>query len=902
MLDFRELVEASSVFSSTAAPQTSTAALDGIPRLHRTVAQVDAHSHHATHTRMPAGSQVYPAALRLLSEKGFAADRLRRAVADMQKAPLFMPQEQSYADSDVRAVLSEQRNAIPVRAADDARLRTNAMFRDRFRQTMQADLEREKNDIVRVLALRNEHAKARSPEGSMHSAARNTPTTRTSLTPKGTEQLALFLPSVDPQYLTAIRSVLLEGDAPSVASLMHETSQIKMDHPHLVEALAILANVSSFIHEEQSPANYIRVHAARTVLEDQFAESTNVLPVKPRLASPAAVRAGVLQYVTSLAAEGRLAAAGSGAALVDGQPLWPQVYYCFRVGNPHAALHIVSAAYQAGHHELASFVTLLTLFLTVREESATHRPASRSTAPERGMSDAQGVESAAQGEAALDSPRLGSLREARDYHELVDEYRTVAWSSGDMYCRVCFVLLARLELTPSSSGNSDMHAKLSDTSTISPYPSDVHQERISLPLPDSDFNAVFGSVEDYMWMRLWLCRTELEASSTGSLEQFNFVSLRQIQEELVACGPAHFDPSGVQPFLYAFVLVCAGLYWEAVEFLAAQADERYIAGAAHIAMVLHLLRWVNSSQQYASVLWSYVSLFAKSQPAEAATYLLTIRDRELLLEWLQRLLLDTNEFAILLGSSSNPADTGALQDIVSRMPEAYSVISRDDIEVLRKTVAKRVAYIAREREDFQRAGEMFALAGDRERSLQMLLRSIAAVVDDRNGTSRAFPLAEGRRVYKDMQRTGETGPIPRSMYMILAIASFFDEYNAGQFGIAWKVLQSTRILPLTTESIAARRADLLPSSDRFDDAVRLCIPPLVRAGLDICERALIDGSVFRDSAKSSASPSSRWSGDFGSPEVPRPSQIKALVTFSGLMGLSETEVNARLVRIELLMA
>eukprot|EP00171_Calliarthron_tuberculosum_P019238 IDg19238t1 len=165
----------------------------------------------------------------------------------------------------------------------------------------------------------------------------------------------------DPEYLTVIRSLLLEGDAPSVASLMHETASFKPEHPHLMEILAILANLATFVDLEQ-PADYLRVHAARTVLEDQYAERCGVLPVKPRHAAAIAIRNDVQNYVQLLIEKNELADTGDAPHMLNGVSLWAQVFYSFRVGNLDAALDVLLAAKEDGNNNVSNYVALLGAF------------------------------------------------------------------------------------------------------------------------------------------------------------------------------------------------------------------------------------------------------------------------------------------------------------------------------------------------------------------------------------------------------------------------------------------------------------------------------------------------------------------------------------------------------------
>lgn len=874
--DFSDLAASAAVFSSATAAPTLSRQLDGIPRLTRTLQQVSDTSLDALRSRpgaSDASDGVHSSALRLLAQRGFAAERLRCSIADISERSPFVTRSARHrqVDGDASQLLHIQRQAVASRAADEARLKANARFRSRFTATMAEDLSIACAQLVsRIDEAPRTHSAATTPLSSQTpDLLQRTPRTpyttpRVARTPYSKVRTPRTGPAplcaVEDDYLSVIRSLLLEGDAPSVASLMHETASCKSENPHLREILAVLANLASFVSTE-SPPLYARVFAARTVLEDQFAERSGVLPVKPRQAAPIAIQNDVRNFVEMLMDRNELAHTGENPHMLGGVPLWAQVYYCFRVGNLEAALTVLEAA-KEGNHEVGNYVALLDRFLRVKRDPAFDADTRKYV--------------------------VGSLSNIHEFNALLEEYRTVVWHSGDVYYRACYMLLARLELAPSSP-------KVKDASESAAYPLQPPHHRTHVPFPDSDFNELFASVEDYMWMRLFQSRTALEEGIIRKLPEYQFVEFSQIQREIQACGSAHFDPQGNHPFLFAFVLTCAGLYWDAAKFLSNTNDELCLAGGAHVAIVLHMLQWTEDDCDVGEILWSYVSNFARTQPAEAVAYLFTIRHRERLLHWLHTLIQETREYAALLGTSTDESDYGAIQDTFSRMPDNFPVVSLEDLSDLRRTAARRAAVFAQEQQNFHQAAELFALSGDRQTSWRMLLQGLAVVVDARGGPNRSLAISQGRRALKVIVDGGETGPIPRSLDVLLTMASFFDEYNAGRLSSAWAVLTSMHFLPLTEDQILARRSDLLPSSSRFEPVVSDQVAAVLRATLDICEHALLSGKV-----QSERTPSSQFRRQVK--RLPTRLQIKSLITFSGLIGMAETEVNASLVRIELLLA
>lgn len=92
-------------------------------------------------------------------------------------------------------------------------------------------------------------------------------------------------------------------------------------------------------------------------------------------------------------------------------------------------------------------------------------------------------------------------------------------------------------------------------------------ELYSLFISDGDFEEVLPSVEDYLWLKLWLCLTRCESDVMAVLPHSSFLTLETIQKEISTCGEAHFDSDGTQPLLYAFILVATMQYEKAILYL-----------------------------------------------------------------------------------------------------------------------------------------------------------------------------------------------------------------------------------------------------------------------------------------------------------------------------------------------
>lgn len=700
--DFSDLVESAAVFSSTAATPSLTTQLDGIPRLSRTLQQVSDASLDVLRSQpvLPdSANAVHANALRVLARRGFEHDRLRLAVERISEQSPFIPRTSlhRHVDGDAAQLLNIQRSAVASRAADEARLRANASFQKKTVDDMAVDLLNSRAELVELMdsvvrsrshshfsqatdfpmksprtpgfqfpsrtpqpTPRRSFTTPRRSGGSTRRASFRTQSPWTPRTPGNPEPMHLF--SADPMYLSAIQSLLNEGDLPSVATIMHNAAVDKQERPHLKEIFAILANLASFEDVTELPDSHARSYAARSVLEDQFAELTGVFTLKPRQASTFAVRNDVVRYVAMRRTKGTLGDTGHSPQMFNGEPLWAQVFYCIRVGNIEAALEVIRAASEEGNEDVANFKVLL----------------------EELVEEKLRVQNEFGKEANF---YVGTLLKANAYYTLLEEYRTKVWESGDAYMRGCYFLLARLELAPSTS-NKDV-----DGISPLPYPLQPPHERTSVPLPDADFNSLFGSVEDYMWMRLFVSRGQREEIAMSRLEQFQFVQFEQVQREVEACGPAHFDARGSNPLLFAFVLTCVGLFGDAVKFLASTGVEQHIADAANIAVVLYILKWNDSFDEYAQILWQYIDLIKGTRPEDAATYVFTIRESDDLVKHAQRLVLETGEYCLLLGVPPTKGTTttvggGVFGEIISKMPNNFPTMTEKDLDDLRRNVLR----------------------------------------------------------------------------------------------------------------------------------------------------------------------------------------------------------------------
>jgi hypothetical protein len=193
------------------------------------------------------------------------------------------------------------------------------------------------------------------------------------------------------------------------------------------------------------------------------------------------------------------------------------------------------------------------------------------------------------------------------------------------------------------------------------------------------------------------------------------------------------------------------------------------------------------------------------------------------------------------------------------------------------------------------ASLLYAICGDKRGEYLASLRNLARRVASHDNNvlrDEAIKTARGivdsalaHRGSHDMSDNDVLVKLQPSFELLLKMADFFDAHWGGRWQEAWGLLSAMGALPLKKEDISSTQA-AYAQPGVYDASVLGLIPELLRASLEIAEGALC-GSTHRSDAHA------------GGPTV---EHVMALITFAGLMGLAETELNARLVRLELLLA
>lgn len=780
------------------------------------------------------------------------------------------------------------------------------------------------------------------------------------------------VPTADPDadYVAVIREHILGVDAPfEVATRLLEHARSRGDHPHFIACLSLISDLcgiassrSSSHKDDDISGPLITQHdlvcSARSVFESFFGHFMGTIPLDREQRSVAAVRNGVRAYVQQLVRNGTLKSTPdhrehSQAPVFYGNlPFWPQLYFCLRCGSPAAALQLADDAHDVLDEEGTHFRFYLHEFLRrgqserakfakaeekEKEKERKRKRVDRLDDGEGSTGDNSDVSDGSEGTIGDESVRRmleltndsymarnvpGTLTDPGHYHSMAEEYETSVFDSGDPYRRASYALLARLDVSSTSnavngggsnhaSGRHTGHHKLGHHGS-SASGADSGKP-VSFKLRDEDYGLLFGSLEDFYWFRLWLCRTDRESEVVRHLGSgVPMVNLTQLGNEVLSFGHSYFDPQCSQPLLYALVLISVGHAWEAVEYLASQQSPELSAYAAYLALPLYAMNWAPDEARYISVMWAYVIHFACDHPKEAAMCLFTVKDRSLLRKSLQSLVVDSGKILSLLGNGRDVP--GDLEDLAREIQDAPVSASKrpgsetdpiqhadsDIVEFVRtlkqqlaEEFAKEYARPSNGRDTPSNgsvAALLYAITGDSEREREVILANLADhVAAQGSGTSRERCIAAARHAISEGQASGRLSDnVQSSLLVLLDMAKFFDDYWQGEanWERAWTRLEAMAILPFETDSIRDRQLQWTLSSTNYRPPVLGRLPDLVRAALVIAESHLGRESNQQDGFGIGA----------------QASQIVALTTFAGLMGLSETEMNARLVRLELLLA
>lgn len=895
-LDLSEVLAQSRATTARLEASVTKSGADSIPRLERALSQIDRESRRLA----PAPSSDPSAALRLLSQRGIDTQRIERGLSDAARLaddPSVAPR---VPDAHLDAHLAADHEAAVIDAISAAMSRIQQTSLAAVAAARDAEWEAAKRDLVALSAFPSRGARA-EPHRAASSTAPGGVFASPFRVPMNQQHALLQMSSQSHRgrgsagggpmtpgsagrqtttasvYEAIVRRAVHARASPTTAVAV----ATEMDDA-LIEALAPRGDVAL------APRHVQHLHAVFTALRymsGEAAPDASLPPAEGALGGLFAaedrrnVTLGAVRYLTLQFREEKMrrelearpldAARGGVPGLIGdlraylnlsfdrgvppqlasgpsvaGLPLWPQLYFCLRAGDPKAALEIVKESLNGGA-TTSSSVMLFQECLAAYIESGVRR-----TLPEDLLS------------------------------RLVHDYGMSAARGLDNYQRVCYVVLSRLD---PAAGEK-------------------------MALTEEDYSLLFFSIEDYLWLRLSIARLDGDPAPPGALAVYG-LRLSSIQDEIVAFGPAHFDERGDSPVFYALILLLCGHFAAAVEYL--ESGARAVAEATHIAFVLYhygMLRTPTGSQAadkdaavqddqmaclavpYDQLLWRYVSPFAAEDPAAAAVYLFTLRDAVVRNEYLEKLILETRAFTLLLGDGpvTAPGRTrGVLEELWPLGGWDAAVDGNDWMSMV-----SSAASMAERRGDRAAAATLHDLTGAVDKVAEIVMDKLSAELTSRGAPARARAITDARNYQERLRQRHAHGGggvrasivILRSLDAVVRLAEFFDAlWDGGQLERAWALVRGVGLLPESDGAIGAKVREASVGGGAWTAAVCDRLPDVivgameVLAGLHAARRRGPDAEPVRNAAR-------------------------VLVNFAGLLPNVTADVSARLIRLEVLMS
>lgn len=868
-VDFTDILERSRALRSLQEPSPAVIN-DNIPRLERALPQIDSESRrlvsHADHrSSKPTGD---PHALRLLSEYGYETDRIERTLQSVALLDAFEPL-QAAPDTDLLSFLEAESELTIAASIDTSLRRAQAHSLHTLSASLDAEWDAAKRDLV-TLPLRN-------AEPTHHRLSQQvaTPTLPAFASPFRQPRASRISVGFDqkPQisapslsiYHAVIRHVVHErGPRTPPIPVATELDDALLRHlaprgdpsvaPKGVQHLHAVFNALRYIigeygvtvpaaaaFEKCTPSeltNHVVVGAHR-YLALQFREDKMRREIEARPVE--AKRGGIPGVKADVRAFLNLVFdRGVPDQLLNG-PLYDNM----------PVWAFVYFCLRAGFLEEASEIIDETISNGCNEESMRLF----------GECLHAYVES---GERRMLPKNL--------LERLMQQYGLTVKRGDDPYQRVCYIVIARVD--PAGG------------------------DKVSLL--ESDYSLLFYSIEDYLWLRLSVARSEGDHELPESLSTYS-LSLRDIGDEIRKFGPAHFNTHGDSPTFYALVLILTGQFAEAITYLEEKA--RATTEATHIAFVLYhygMIRDGGSSPtnrgnataaisrkefivDYARVVWRYASHLSRSDAGIAALYIFTIRDMLMRKELVKKLLLESKGFDLLLGRGSNG---GVLSELWNK-EELDGDLGLDGW----KTVVVEAAEEAERKGERDCALKLYEIGGVMQKMAEMHMNRVGAEVSCRGSSKRERVLQEARAflhkpgVSVGMGTSGVSEKVMGSLRVLLDMAEFFDLRWNERLQEALKVLERMRLLPKDDGEVMNKVMELGFSSAVWSDAVIERVPEVIVVGMEV-----LAGVYGKRGEAGEIEERKRLRG-----------WARSIVNLSGMMRNLSADMSARLVGLEVLM-
>lgn len=831
---------------------------DSIPRLERALDQIDDQSRNlVSNDPTSTTAKKKEEALRLLSSYGFETDRIERSLQSIALKDAFEPLHAT-PDTDIASFLEAQAQ-LTISAAVEV---TNRQAETRSLKSLSAFLDAEwetiKRDRVALPLL--------FPSSSKHSR-HDRPASNASLfespfrQPRASRLSSSFdlaSPSSTPLsiYHPIIRRVVYERNVPGavhpVATLMDDAllshmaprgdpllAQKSVQHLHAVfNALRYMsgepaATPSLGAFENLSVEKLQRqlcVGAQRYLClqyrEDKMKKEIELRPMEARRGGVPGVRADVRAFLNLVFDRGLPEQLTEGP-MHDGLPVWAFVYYCLRSGYVEEAVRLVEECVKDGcpDKSLRIFSECLRCFVD-------------------------------SGERRCLPPHL--------LERLIQDYRVAVKDGADPYCRVCYVVIARVD---PSQGDA-------------------------IALLDSDYGLLFYSIEDYLWLRLSIARLAGDDALPASLSVYG-LTLKEIGEDVKRFGAGHFNADGDSALVYALVLILTGELREAVRYLSEKG--RALTEAVHITYIMYHYGMIRDGKQvaggtgsgepesefevdYAELVWKYTSRLSRNDPGAAVLYVFTIRDRLLRRELLKKILVEFDRIETVIGREGHDG----IMSTLWKREESDGDLGREGW----RTVVVEAGEEAEKRGEREKALKLYDIGGLTSRIAGIHLKRLGAEVSYRGSAMRERVIGEAEDFVRrcgDKIDGGTSDKVINSLEILIKMAEFFDLRWAERFDEAVSVLEKMPLIPKSEAELGNKVTELSFGSRIWTTEVIEKVPELIVCAMEVL------GNLYRRGSSNANERSKlrHWA--------------RNLVNLCGMMRNLSADMSARLVGLEVLM-
>jgi nuclear pore complex protein Nup93 len=601
------------------------------------------------------------------------------------------------------------------------------------------------------------------------------------------------------------------------------------------ERLQRAHRVAAVLHLEQQYAEFARICVGENAVLAQVGAAPSM-----------AACIGGLVRVLRQKPQFPSASAAPDAPQVDGEPLWPQLYYALRCGAADVALDLAQRARGVVLEDALSLIQ--------------HRAARQTQlAKER---NAVGV------------LHLGDLAP-------IDVRPNMRQSLGERI----HTERQRLNSCPFRVAVLNLLVKF-DASLVDGY--------------------VLSSAQDFLWFKLSMIEESppAAAASSSSLAAGGY-RLTHLQRTLLEYGGEHFGAGGRAPYNYFHVLLLSQQFERAVSYLRSLSG--YEVDAVHFAVALHhygLLRappgghadprldaapvWVAGDEatpatfNFVRLVRDYAASFEDTAPNDSLQYLYLIdNDDRLSPPSLARhtaiaaQLLRAHDYADLVGQSG--ADGERVPGLLDRFLTPASI----------KHIASLAARVAAEQGRTFEALALYDVCGDATRVLQLLSDELARLLPT-TGAERARVINwawAAHSKYANRQHASADESSAVAFEQMLRLVEFFELYRAANWPDALRSIEQHGLLPLELVHVSE-------ASEQFRtlaDCVRANFGDYLLASMRVLAELFEQAKFATQSGVAGAA------SQLGTLRE----AARALVAFSGTIDFDMPgETHARLVRME----